>query len=254
MRYTQLSLLSRFFVIGLFWGVTSCASVENQKAVNTAIEAAPRSTEFEWMSLETWHAKHQSNLERAKTNNVDLLFLGDSITEGWFWGDNKKIFDKTFGNYRTANFGIGGDQTQHLLWRLQHGESGNLNPKLVVMMIGVNNFGHSQHSAEQVAEGVTAVVSQVKKSFGNSKILLMGVYPFDEKATSENRVVVARTNQLLADLNDDQTVFYYDFGKLFLDDRGNIPQTIMNDFLHPSHQGYQRLSERLGPVVQQFMQ
>ncbi|WP_162926336.1 GDSL-type esterase/lipase family protein [Teredinibacter purpureus] len=216
--------------------------------------AAPRTVEFEWMSISTWHQKHDVNVTQAEKGDADILFIGDSITEGWTWGENQQIFDATFGQYKTANFGIGGDQTQHVLWRLRNGESGNLNPKLTVLLIGTNNFGHSHHTPSQVAEGVTGIINELKTAFPSTKILLIGVYPFDHLATSESRVKVAKTNQLIAQLNDNQTIFYYDFGSLFINERGNIPQSLMSDYLHPSNDGYALLATKLGPIVDSFMQ
>lgn len=221
---------------------------------NPAAIPAPRQVEFEWMSLDTWHKRHQTNVDRAKQGKAELLFLGDSITEGWTWGDNQTIFDKTFGKYTTANFGIGGDQTQNLLWRLQNGSVGKLQPKLVVLMIGTNNFGHSNHTPEQVAGGVRAVIDEITRAFPDARILLMGVLPYGHEATSDSRVRVAKTNTLLASFNDDNTLFYYDFGSLYLDDRGRIPAERMADFLHPTHQGYQMLADHLGPVVDQLLE
>jgi len=103
-----------------------------------SITPAPRTVEYPWMSIARWQAMFQEDIEVAETGKVDLLFVGDSITEGW----NKKIWDKSFGKWKTANFGIGGDHTGNVLWRLDNGQAGKLSPKLVVLTIGVNNFFH----------------------------------------------------------------------------------------------------------------
>src|SRR5271165_180096 len=104
-----------------------------------------------------WVKRHDGFVEIAKKGDVDLLFLGDSITDGW--RGQKKIWDKAFGEYKPANFGIGGDQTQHVLWRIQNGELDGIKPKVAVLMIGTNNTGG--HSAEQIADGVTTIVKTI---------------------------------------------------------------------------------------------
>lgn len=218
----------------------------------TASEAsipAPRTQEYDWMSVADWYALHKKYIARAQQGNVDVLFLGDSITHGWTWGDNPQLFNRAFGQYLTANFAIGGDQTQNVLWRLQHGESGKLQPKLVVMMIGTNNLGTGGHTPTEVAGGVKTIIKDVQKRFNGAKILLMGILPFDQKATSPSRVKVAQLNYLLAQMNDDTHVFYFDFGPLFLDNRGNIPTLRMADSLHPTHLGYSLLAEKLQVAV-----
>jgi lysophospholipase L1-like esterase len=220
---------------------------------NPAAQASPRTVEFEWMSLSNWRERHARLVDIAERGEVDLIFLGDSITEGWTWGETSTIFKAAFGKYKTANFGIGGDQTQHVLWRLQNGETGKLSPKLTVLLIGTNNFGHSGHSPEQVSEGVQAIIYIINKHWPASKILLLGVFPYGEKAGNPSRTRVAQTNQLLAALNNDQNIYYYDFGSLFIDERGNIPSALMADFLHPTPRGYRMLAEKLGPVVDQLM-
>ncbi|WP_188150954.1 GDSL-type esterase/lipase family protein [Teredinibacter waterburyi] len=237
---------------------SGCQPTQHQAAATLAnSEAAipaPRVIEFEWMSLATWRAKHAEDVAIAAKGDIDLLFLGDSITEGWGWGDNQKIFDANFGQYRWANFGIGGDQTQHLLWRLQNGSTGKLAPKVIVLMIGVNNFGHSNHSAEDVYSGIAANVSYIRKTFPKAKLVVHAVLPYDQNATSPNRDRVKATNALVATLADNKHVFVYDFGDIFLDPQGDIPQALMSDFLHPSHDGFQLFADNLAPVVQAFME
>jgi len=231
----------------------SLTGAAGESAGNPAAQASPRDVEFEWMSLATWGERHARLVKIAERGDAELVFLGDSITEGWTWGETPAVFQAAFGKYRTANFGIGGDQTQHLLWRLQNGETGNLSPKLTVLLIGTNNFGHSGHSPEQVGEGVEAIVHTIRENWSESKILLLGIFPYGEKAGDPSRACVARTNQLLAALNDDRDVYFRDFGPLFLDDRGDIPAALMADFLHPTPKGYRLLAEKMGPVVDALM-
>ena len=141
---------------------------------------AKRTIEFDWMSVAAWDKMHAEDVLVAQYDKVDVLFVGDSITAGWDW----QIWEKNFKPLNAANFGIGGDHTGNLLWRLQHGAIGNIQPKLIVVLIGVNNFGHLHETPEQVAAGVTKVVSQLQLAWPTSKILLNAVFPFDQQASS----------------------------------------------------------------------
>ncbi len=236
----------------LFFGLSLVASA-GEGAIGPAAQASPRLVEFDWMSLSAWRERHARLVDVAERGDADLVFLGDSITEGWTWGDTPAVFQAAFGKYKTANFGIGGDQTQHVLWRLQNGEAGNLSPKLTVLLVGTNNFGHSGHSPEQVREGVQAIIHAINKHWPASRILLLGILPCGEEEGDPNRARVARANQLLAALGDDWKVEYRDFGPLFVDERGTIPAELMADFLHPTTGGYRLLAEKLGPVVDRLM-
>src|SRR5262249_1763841 len=85
-----------------------------------------------------WRKLHDSYVERAKQKNIELLFLGDSITQGW---NDNEAWKRHYGPRKAANFGIGGDRTEHVLWRLENGTIDGLSPRAVVLMIGTNNIG-----------------------------------------------------------------------------------------------------------------
>jgi lysophospholipase L1-like esterase len=176
---------------------------------------------------------------------VDLLFIGDSITAGWDW----QIWEKNFKPLKAANFAIGGDHTGNVLWRLQHGTIGKLQPKAIVLLIGVNNFGHLNESPTQVFAGVKAVVAQLQLAFPNSKILLNAVFPYEQNATSPKRLQVQALNEKIATLGDNQHIFYKDFGPLLLQKDGSIAPEIMGDFLHPSAKGYQIWADAMLPSI-----
>ncbi|HTF98073.1 MAG TPA: GDSL-type esterase/lipase family protein [Cellvibrio sp.] len=208
-----------------------------------------RTIEFDWMSVNTWDKLHAEDTVVAQYSKVDVLFVGDSITEGWDW----QIWQKNFAPLHAANFGIGGDHTGNLLWRLQHGAIGNLQPKLIVLLIGVNNFGHLNESPEQVAAGVTKVVQQLQLAWPNSKILLNAVFPFDQDAKSPNRSKVAELNKHIRKLGNNKTIFFKDYGPLMVEKNGNISPEIMKDFLHPTPKGYQVWADAMTPDIQQLL-
>jgi lysophospholipase L1-like esterase len=181
--------------------------------------------------------RHLGFVDTASKGNIDLLLEGDSITDWWVQGDaNKAMFDKYFGNMRTANFAIAGDTTQGVLWGLKNGEGQGFQPKAIMLMIGTNNSGSS--SAPEIAEGVGAVVLEMRKDFPNAKILLLAIFP---RSTPGDPVrdKLAEVNRIISKLDDQQHVFYLDIGAKFLDEKGFfLPDSFRADNLHPQAKGY----------------
>lgn len=216
-------------------------------AQNTISGSTPskRTIEFPWMSVNTWDKMHAEDTLIAQYDQVDLLFVGDSITAGWNW----EIWQKNFAPLKAANFGIGGDHTGNVLWRLQHGAIGNIKPKLIVLLIGVNNFGHLNETPEQVATGVSKVIQQLQLAWPDSKILLNGVFPFDQDAKSPNRARVKELNKRISKLQNKNSIVFKDYGSILLEKDGSISPEIMGDFLHPTAKGYQRWAEAMMPDI-----
>ncbi|MES3023513.1 MAG: GDSL-type esterase/lipase family protein [Pseudomonadota bacterium] len=210
---------------------------------------APREQEFAWMSIAQWHRHHDAHAAIADKDAVDLLFVGDSITMGW----DHAIWQRAFGRYRTANFGIGGDTSGNLLWRLRDGHAGRLHPRAVVLMIGVNNLGYCKQSPVQAFAGVRAVVEQLRSLYPQARILLNAVFPHGQSARAAQRAPVAELNRLLARLDDGAHVFFHDYGALLLQSDGAIAPEIMADFLHPTPQGYQIWADALSPDIAKLM-
>jgi lysophospholipase L1-like esterase len=202
--------------------------------------------------------RHKKFLDRAEKGDVDVLFLGDSITQGWE-GNGKDIWAKHFEPLKAANFGIGGDRTQHVLWRITAGkELEKINPKLCVLMIGTNNAG--SNSADEIAEGVEAIVQELRHQKPHMKVLVLAVFPRSAKGGKDlkdaNHVAADELNKKLPDVNkriskldDGKTVRYLDIGPKFLDKEGGLSREIMPDFLHLSKKGYEIWAEAIeGPV------
>ena len=181
--------------------------------------------------------RHEGFVETAKKGNIDLLLHGDSITDFWAQNDaNKAMFDKYFGSYRTANFAISGDTTQGLLWGLKNGEGQGFRPKAVMVMIGTNNTG--ANTGPEIAEGIGAIVLEMRTDFPNAKILLLGVFPRGVPGDPV-RDKIAEINRIIARLDDQKHVFYLDIGRAFLDDKGFfLPNAFRTDNLHPMARGY----------------
>jgi len=182
--------------------------------------------------------RHEGFVEIAKQGNIDLLLHGDSITDWWVQGDaNKAMFDKYFGGIRTANFAIAGDTTQGVLWGLKNGEGQGYQPKAVMLMIGTNNT--ISNTGPEIAEGIGAVVLELRQDFPQAKILLLAVFPRSVPGDPV-RDKIADINRIIARLADEQHVFYMDIGAKFLGADGYfLPDAFRPDNLHPQAKGYE---------------
>ena len=181
--------------------------------------------------------RHLEFVATAKAGNIDLLLHGDSITDWWVQGDeNKAMFAKYFGHIKTANFAIAGDTTQGVLWGLRNGEGQGFQPKAVMLMIGTNNTG--VNTGPEIAEGIGAIVLEMRTNFPKAKILLLGVFPRGVPGDPV-RDKIAEINRIIARLDDQKSVFYLDIGWAFLDDKGFfLPNAFRPDNLHPAARGY----------------
>ena len=182
--------------------------------------------------------RHEGFVEIAKQGNIDLLLHGDSITDWWVQGDaNKAMFDKYFGGIRTANFAIAGDTTQGVLWGLKNGEGQGFQPKAVMLMIGTNNT--ISNTGPEIAEGIGAVVLELRQDFPQAKILLLAVFPRSVPGDPV-RDKIAEINRIIARLGDERHVFYMDIGAKFLGADGYfLPDAFRPDNLHPQAKGYE---------------
>lgn len=182
--------------------------------------------------------RHLGFVEQAQAGNIDLLLHGDSITDWWVQNDeNKAVFEKYFGGIRTANFAIAGDTTQGVLWGLRNGEGQGFQPKAVMLMIGTNNTG--PNTGPEIAEGIGAVVLELRRNFPSAKILLLAVFPRGVPGDPV-RDKIAEINRIVARLDDQKNVFFLDIGPKFLDEKGFfLANTFRPDNLHPAAPGYE---------------
>ncbi len=198
--------------------------------------------------------KHQQNRAVARAGDIELLLMGDSITD--FWRNTEGAFagasvlEEYFGEWKIANFGIAGDTTQGVLYRLENGEGDGFSPRAIMLMIGTNNT--RVNTAAEIAEGVGAIVLKLRSSFPDAKILLLGVFP-RSAANDPVRDQIGEINDIISRLHDGETVHYLDIGDVFLDANGNIPASVMSDGLHPSTEGYRRWAEAVKDPLGRLM-
>ncbi len=224
-----------FNVIGIAFLAGQCASA------NTAIVPVPKAPAF-----------HERFVAEAKKGGIDVLFLGDSITQ--YWKDPERglpVWEREFSAMRAANFGINGDRIQNVLWRLQNGEGQGFSPKLVVLLLGTNNTA-PRNTAAEVVEGLAAVVAELEKDFPDAKILLLGILPRGPK-DDPKRIQIAEINRALAQWEKPGRLHFLDIGGSFLDASGGIPADIMPDGLHPSLKGYEIFAEAIREPVRQML-
>ena len=205
------------------------------------------------MSVAKWNQMHEGFLKQTKDGQIEVLFLGDSITQGWS-GEGKGVWEKTYTPLKAANFGIGGDMTQQVLWRITEGkEIEGLSPKVVVLMIGTNNFGLGGHKPEDVTKGITVLVETLQKSLPKTKILLLGVFPRDAKAGTNFRKNISAVNEQIAKLADGKSVRYLDLTSKFLSADESLSKEIMPDYLHLSPMGYKIWADEMEPLLTELL-
>ena len=197
-----------------------------------------------------WIVRHEGFNSIAKKGGVDLLFLGDSITDGWAKA-GAKIWAERYAPLKAANFGISGDRTENVLWRLKNGNLTGIKPKVVVLMIGTNN--NMFNSAPQIAEGITAIVQEIRAQSPASKILLLSVFPRGEKPADAWRIKVADVNQIIAKLDDGAHVIFLDFGAKFLQPDGVTSKDLLGDLVHPTTAGYQIWADAMQPKLTELL-
>jgi beta-glucosidase len=209
---------------------------------------------------------HQTFLDRGKSGPIGLLFLGDSITQ--YWTRAKAVYDAHYSKYQPANFGISGDKTQHVLWRIENGELDNIHPKLVVLLIGTNNFRDSE---DQIWRGDKKIVDEIHQKLPDSKLLILGIFPRGNDHDPNNpdplldsrypdgphvkagRAMLAAVNAQFATLDDGKNTRYLDVSDKFLDANGSLGKDMMADYLHPTPKGYAIWADAMQPLIDQMM-
>lgn len=207
---------------------------------------AARSVDEPWMSLAEWRRRHCRGIHAPHRSTAQLVFVGDSITEAWC---ESAAFKRYFAQYQPLNLGVGGDQTQHLLWRIQDGALDGISPQAVVVMVGVNNLGNG-HGSEQTALGVRAVTSAVREKLPSAPILLAAILPAGETSKDALRQLINETNTRLAATPLPGETTLVRLGASLLEADGTIAVSTMDDFLHPTASGYDKLTEAFAPHLQ----
>lgn len=233
--------------------VSSVSGISLDLIAEEANVPIPRLKEYSWMTLEKWKWFHEGDLARAKSGPVDVLFLGDSITECW---DTKglAVWNQYYEPLRGANFGVGGDTTQNVLWRITEGGAlDGISPRVVVLMIGTNNLGLKDDAPAKVATGVAAIVDVLTSRFPDAQILLLSIFPRGKVPGDELRQKVIATNELIKPLGKRKNVTWLELWDVFLAKDGSISPEIMPDALHPTETGYRIWAREMAPTLERLL-
>jgi lysophospholipase L1-like esterase len=194
--------------------------------------------------------RHRTFSDIARGATVELLFVGDSITDGWR-NAGQPVWDQHFAPLKPANFGIGGDTTQGVLWRMQNGELEGFKAKLIVLMLGTNNINRNPN--DDIVDGDRLIIEEFKKRQPQAKVLLLGIFPRAQEATNPYRASIKEINSKLAKLADNKQVFFMDIGEKFLTPDGTLTTEIMPDGLHPNLRGYRIWADAISGRVKELM-
>lgn len=196
-----------------------------------------------------WLETHEGMRTRAWKEKPEIGYWGDSITAGWV-GAGKSVWDREFSSLKIQNFGIGGDTVDTVLWRIRDAKVGEkFSPKLVVLMIGINNLFRI-HSPVDIADGMAVLLKEFRTRLPKSRILLFGVLPARYKATEGLRKRIAELNRRYKKLADGKTVIFTEVGRSIIEPDGSISQKTSGDGTHLLEEGYERLVRAVGPKIQ----
>ena len=228
---------------------TNISAVMTAMHVNTALIPIPR----------TDGSTNRQSLVLARAKDApgdyDIEFIGDSITQGWE-GNGKNVWQALGGKYKIINMGVGGDQTQHVLWRFEQGQLDGIKAKVAIVMIGTNNSnknrdGSDAYTDADILEGVTAIVNQIRSRQPDTKIILLGIFPRG-KAFNPQRGRLLQINQALAKLDNGKSIFYIDIGSQLIEADGSISPAMMKDALHPGEVGYKIWDAAIEPKLKEL--
>jgi len=193
---------------------------------------------------EWWNQRHQAKVKEAREGGHQIVFIGDSIIHGWE-DEGKEAWGKLMADRKALNLGFSGDKTENVLWRLMNGELENVDPKLFVLMIGTNNTGGRQDPPEETADGIRLIVELLQDRKPDAGILLLSVFPREEKPDGKLRKINEDINLRIKGLADGKKVHWLDMTDVFLDENGILPKSIMPDSLHPNAEGYRKWAEAM---------
>lgn len=208
-------------------------------SVNTAAVPALRTDRHEDM---------QTKLSRFAGKHADIIFDGDSIMNRWET-TGKAVWSQRYAGM-AADFGIEGDRVENVLWRLENGQVDNIDPKVVVLMIGTNNSGRNK--ADEIAEGIKKLVAEYQRRCPHAHIVLMGVFPRGKTAEDGGRKKVAAVNAQIKSLDDGQRVTFIDISSQLMNSDGTISPDMMPDFVHPTAKGYQIWADAIQPSIDKY--
>lgn len=237
-------------------------SRDTEIPANTALVPAPNLEDNSY----DWLGRHKEILSIKDSIDPEIVLIGNSITHLWGgeppmrWADGKlrehngpKSWDSLFHDYRVLNLGFGWDRTQNVLWRLDRGELDGLHPRTVIINIGTNNTGQSQHgrmnTAPEIVEGIRAICLRVRSKVPDARIVLMAVFPREQTKDHPRRILINEINAGLESFAREQKITFLNIGSKMLDADGSFLPGLTFDFCHPTEKGYQLWADEIRPII-----
>ena len=237
-------------------------SRDTEIPANSAIVPVPKLEQDSY----NWWDRHAEVLRLKDSINPEIVLIGNSITH--FWGGEPKLknadgkprnpngpnaWNSVFENHRVLNLGFGWDRTQNMLWRLDHGELDGLHPRTVIMHLGTNNTSETSNArmntASEIVEGIRAVCLRVRSKVPGAHIVLMKVFPREEKPDHPRRILINEINKQLEVFARENNIDLVDIGPKMLASDGTLPKDIASDFCHPTEKGYQIWADEIRRFV-----
>lgn len=246
-----MKILSTFIIAVL--GLTIFVIDQTALTTQLPLSIRPAIQNADWTKA-WWVERHQDKLDERKSmnNQVDLVFLGDSIMHSW-----EDLGEAQWREYyqprQALNLGFSGDRTENVLWRIANGAVDDIDPKLVVLMIGTNNAGHRKEQPTETALGIEKIIAALQTKLPNTKILLLAIFPRGKNSQDPMRLLIGNTNRLIQSLADKKVVFWLDINHHFLQQDGILSQTVMNDYLHPNASQYEVWARAMEPTISKLM-
>jgi len=269
-RYSQLSaVVGAVLLCNVSWAQTQPSTGETTTNAINATNGAPRGQGFRGGNIpldkgaprtdRNSQIAHEQLIEKAKKGGIDVYFVGDSITRRWGTKDQQyramlENWTTNFFGWNAGNFGWGADGIQNILWRLENGELDGVNPKIIVVLAGINNVGRNpggDEKVENITRGLKAIVKVCQEKAPKAVILLTGIFP-----RNDNMAVVPEINKIndnLAAMANGKTIRYLNVNDKLADKDGKLFPGMSQDSLHPTVKGYQVWADGLKPIFTEIL-
>ena len=240
------------FVIPVTLFALAVASADSADKLPPRFSTVPVEQDASW-AVEWWLPRHEEKKELAKGADIDLVFIGDSITHAWET-DGAGVWQEYYAGRNAFNLGSSGDRTEHVLWRLENGAVDGMSPSLVVVMIGTNNTGHRMDPAAYTAEGIERIVDELRGRLPEAQVLVLAIFPRHVSPYNDMRKRNDEINALISKLDDGEAVHFLDIGANFVNADGTLRADIMPDLLHLNAEGYRIWAEAIEPSIGKLLQ
>ena len=237
------------FILAVF-AASMCGHVACAQSNRPADRPAPRTDRNSQIA-------HEQLLEKARKGGIDVYFLGDSITRRWGATDYPEFlanWNTNFFGWNAVNFGWGADQIENILWRVENGELDGVNPKIIVVLAGINNVGTvpgDDARVENITRGLKALLNVCQQKAPGAVIVLTALFP-----RNDNMAVIPminRINENLANIADGKKIRYLNLNDKLADKDGKLFEGISKDKLHPTLKGYQIWADGLKPIFTEIL-